>query len=165
MSASHDRAFNKVKNQIGCCGIWCGSCAAGNGVLGELARRYRDMTEAYGLKEWAPDDFDFDEFSKGLSSIGKMPLCPGCLQGGGRPECGIRKCTGDAGIDDCSECPRPGRCGCTDELAKMRSGAAAAGIFVKSEQADGNELIEAWSLELRRRWPEFILFIQNKNET
>jgi len=52
--ASSDRAYQKVKQQIGYCGIWCGSCVVGNGALCELTRCYREMTEPYDLGEWAP---------------------------------------------------------------------------------------------------------------
>lgn len=32
---STTKHFDSVKDQIGRCGIWCGSCVAGNGVLQE----------------------------------------------------------------------------------------------------------------------------------
>ena len=70
-------AFENVKNQIGFCGIWCGSCVAGNGVLKELTRRYEQIIKMYGVDEWAPKDFDFGESTKGLASIQAMPLCLG----------------------------------------------------------------------------------------
>ncbi len=35
-------AFDRVKAQIGACGIWCGSCAVGNGSLRELSRRFEE---------------------------------------------------------------------------------------------------------------------------
>lgn len=77
------KAFENAKNQIGSCGIWCGSCVAGNGVLQELTKRYNRVITDYGLEQWAPKDFDFSEFKKGLDSIQTMPLCPGCQKGGG----------------------------------------------------------------------------------
>ncbi len=61
MSSSNGSGFENVKNQIGYCGIWCGSCVAGNGTLAELAGRMKTTTEAYGLKQWAPKDFDYDK--------------------------------------------------------------------------------------------------------
>jgi len=67
--------FENVKNPIGFCGIWCGSCAVGHGVLRELTRRYGEIIKMYGLEEWAPKDFDFGEFKKGLASIQAVPLC------------------------------------------------------------------------------------------
>ncbi|MCK4594053.1 hypothetical protein KAU45_06085 [bacterium] len=53
-----ENPFDNVKDQIGCCGIWCGSCGAGNGALGELSRRYADLVRKYGLPHWGPKDVD-----------------------------------------------------------------------------------------------------------
>ena len=80
-------AFENVKNQIGFCGIWCGSCIVGNGTLRELTKRYEELIERYDLEAWAPKDFDFQEFKNGLTSIQAMPFCRGCLQEDGRPNC------------------------------------------------------------------------------
>ncbi len=63
-----DKRFENVKDQIGFCGIWCGSCVVGNGALRELTKRYEQVIQAYGLQEWGPKDFDFKEFKKALSS-------------------------------------------------------------------------------------------------
>jgi len=61
-----DESFEGVRGQIGYCGIWCGSCVVGNGALRELTRRYEELVRAYGLEGWAPGNFDFGEFKKGL---------------------------------------------------------------------------------------------------
>jgi hypothetical protein len=44
-------ALENVKGQIGACGIWCGSCAVGNGALQELSRRYGELLKGHGLDE------------------------------------------------------------------------------------------------------------------
>lgn len=96
--------FENVKNQIGFCGIWCGSCAAGNGAIVELARRFDKIVKDYQLEKWVPKDFDFKEFMKGLASIQAMPLCPGCQKGGGPPTCRVKVCALKKGVTDCSQC-------------------------------------------------------------
>jgi hypothetical protein len=158
-------SFRNVRGQIGFCGIWCGSCVVGNGTLRELTKRYGEMTEAYGLREWVPRDFDYLEFSKGLSTIRDMPLCPGCLQGGGRDDCEIRACALNRNLDDCSQCPAPDRCEHDEMLQKMRCGARAARLYVKDSDSDGEELIERWTAELTRRWPCCILFTNDQQST
>ena len=162
MSTANTRGLDNVKDQIGCCGIWCGSCVVGNGVLKLLTERYEGMITAYGLKEWAPGDFDYEEFSKGLASIRAVPLCSGCLRGGGRPDCEMRSCASRKKVPDCSECAE--RPGCQHDalLEKMRSGAVAAGLFVKSGSADAGELIDEWTVELKRKWPSITLFMNDK---
>ncbi|UCC73983.1 MAG: DUF3795 domain-containing protein [Gemmatimonadota bacterium] len=159
MGAGILEAFERVKDQIGFCGIWCGSCVVGNGTLRELTRRYEETTKAYGLQEWAPKDFDYAEFSKGLSAISDIPLCPGCLSGGGRDDCEIRACALSKNLDDCSQCPEPEKCEHAEILAKMRSGARAAGLFVKAGDEDREELLDRWSAALKRGWPCCVLFM------
>ncbi|GAG41758.1 unnamed protein product [marine sediment metagenome] len=151
-------AFEIVKDQIGCCGIWCGSCVVGNGALREVTKGYAAMIEAHGLKEWGPRDVDYEELAKGLESIQATPLCPGCLNGGGRDNCEMKACASGKGIDDCSECGEPAGCPHIDVLQKMRSGAVAAGLLVKNESVDKQELIEQWTAQLKSKWPCSVLF-------
>lgn len=150
-------AFNRVKVQIGFCGIWCGSCIVGNGVLRELMMRYDELTRAYGLESWTSGDFDFSEFQKGFVSIQEMQLCEGCHMGGGRDSCGIRECALGR-FEDCIECGMPVDCKNLDVLNKMREGAIEAGLMVKEENISHDELIERWTSELGNRWPSCIIF-------
>ena len=156
------KAFENVKNQIGFCGIWCGSCVVGNGVLRELTKRYEEIIKGYGLEEWAPKDFDFKEFMKGLASIQAMPSCQGCLKGDGKPNCEIRGCASNKTIADCSECNQPTACKNLETLQKMRTGARQANLLVKTENVDRQELIDKWTAELKSEWPLCILFLPGK---
>ena len=156
------KPFENVKNQIGFCGIWCGSCVAGNGALRELTNGYEEIVEKYGLEEWAPKDFDFKEFMKGLASIQAMPLCRGCLKGDGRSNCEMRACASNKNITDCSECDQPTACKNLETLEKMRTGASRAGLYVKTENVDRQELIEKWTAELKSKWPCCILFLRDQ---
>jgi len=40
-------AFERVRDQVGFCGIWCGSCAVGNGSVGERGAELRELLVAY----------------------------------------------------------------------------------------------------------------------
>jgi hypothetical protein len=151
-------AFENVKAQIGVCGIWCGSCVVGNGTLRELTRRFEELTVAYGLREWAPRDFSYEEFSQGLASIQGMDLCPGCLRGGGREGCEIRACATHLGLDDCGRCPEPAACEQATIIETMRSGALKAGLMVSTGEAGRDELLDQWTADLAERWPCRILF-------
>jgi hypothetical protein len=155
-------AFQNVKDQIGYCGIWCGSCVVGNGTLRELTKRYKELINTYDLKDWAPKDFDFDQFYKGLESIQSMPLCAGCLKGGGRDDCEIRTCATEKGLEDCTLCQQFGRCE-IKLLEHMRSGARKAGLSVKNQNDDRTEAVERWMSELKVKWPCCILFINDKS--
>ncbi len=154
-----DKRFENVKDQIGFCGIWCGSCVVGNGALRELTKRYEQVIQAYGLQEWGPKDFDFKEFKKALSSIQSMPLCQGCLKGDGKPNCEIRRCASKKKINDCTECDQPETCKHAEILEKMRAGALRANLLVKTENVDRRKLIKRWTAELQTIWPSSVLFL------
>jgi hypothetical protein len=151
--------FEKVKPQIGYCGIWCGSCVAGNGALRELTGRFAEVVENYGLEAWVPPSFDFKEFSKGLECIEEIPLCHGCRMGDGSPDCPMRRCAIARGVEDCIECGQHEVCVNAERLEKMRTGALGADLIVKEEKGDNDELIAKWTEELKTSWPSCILFI------
>ena len=156
--------FENVKNQIGFCGIWCGSCVVGNGTLKEITKRYEEIVKRYGLEEWAPKDFDFKEFMKGLASIQAIPYCQGCRKGDGRTNCEMRACASNKNINDCSKCNQPTDCKNLETLQKMRTGALQAGLFVKTEDVGRQGLIKKWINELKSKWPSCTLFCYNPRE-
>jgi hypothetical protein len=151
-------SFNNVREQIGYCGIWCGSCVVGNGTLRELTKRYEEIIQGYGLEGWAPSDFDFDEFQKGLTSIQEMPLCPGCLKGGGRDKCEIRLCATEKEINSCNKCDEIAKCKHSKILEVMRTGSLAAGLFVMTKKGEAGPQIAKWTRDLDKTWPSCILF-------
>ena len=155
-------AFENVKNQVGYCGIWCGSCIVGNGTLREVTKKYRELIDTYDLKDWCPKDFDFGQIYKGLESIQKMDLCVGCLHGGGRENCEMKVCAKAKKLDNCTLCPEFEQCDNAEPLKHMRSGALAAGLDVLSKDQNKNEFVEQSSEELRNRWPCCILFMNGR---
>ncbi len=143
------KAFENVKNQIGRCGIWCGSCVVGNGTLKTLAKRCEHIIGGYGVDEWGAKDYDGKEFMKGLTSIQAIPACQGCLKGGGNEVCKIRPCVSDRKLSDCMECSKSKTCENVEALQKVRVGALRVGMFAKTENDRNNqrELIEKWTAE------------------
>jgi hypothetical protein len=160
MSSSDIQAYDKVKHQIGYCGIWCGSCVVGNGALREIARRYRKTVEAYDLGTWAAGGFDYAEFVRGLISIENMPTCPGCRAGGGRDECEIRACARGRDLEDCTKCTDFGECEQSGLMQRMRGGAVKAGLMVRNDARNEDELLREWSATIQDRWPCCVLFAQ-----
>lgn len=152
------QAFGNVRNQIGSCGIWCGSCIVGNGTLRELTRRYKELITVYSVDEWGPKDFDYKELLRGLSSIQGIPLCSGCLKGGGRENCEMRSCAEHKKISGCHTCAELVECKHIELLNHMRSGAIKAGLFVNTEDVDRQQLMKNWNAKLRIHWPCSVLF-------
>ncbi len=151
-------AFENVRNQIGFCGLWCGSCIVGNGALRELTKRYEGLIKGYGVDEWGAKDFNSKEFMKGLASIQTLPICKGCLKGGGNDECKIRPCVSKKKIPDCSECNEHTTCKNLEALQKVRTGALAVGMLLKAGRGGQPELIEKWAAQIKGRFPHCLLF-------
>jgi hypothetical protein len=160
MTTSSRSAFENVKDQIGYCGIWCGSCIIGNGALAELTTRYEKLLAAYGLEEWAPGEFDHEGFSQALDIIRRCGSCPGCRKGGGRDNCEIRTCAVERGSSNCAECDAGAACGPRELLEKMSAGAMAAGLFVKTDAEDPEQAIPRWQHEISQSWPSSLLFME-----
>ena len=98
-----------VKDQVAPCGLKCGECGLGNGTVAENALNLKRDLEQYGVSQWAPlvpggKDVDFVLLGKNLTWIGEMIGCPGCLRGGGNPECPIRLCSKERGMTSCGQC-------------------------------------------------------------
>jgi hypothetical protein len=145
-------ALDNVFDQVGRCGIWCGSCAVGTGALMGIAQRYRDLAESHGLGHWGAEGFDYAAFLKGLDAIAALEVCVGCLKGGGRDDCELRACASSRGLSGCVACDARERCPHGDTLDHMRSGASRAGLFVAERPEDHDLSEDARRRELRKLW-------------
>lgn len=155
------RGFENVKNQIGFCGIWCGSCTSGNGATQKLAEKFEALAKKSQnqLETWAPKSFNFNEFMKGLTAIHSMPLCPGCRKGGGDPNCKIRICALNKGLTDCSLCDQLLTCKNFEELE--RSHPKIKECLMGINENERAALIEKWVNELKTKWHHCILFCES----
>jgi hypothetical protein len=160
-SQSTTIAFERVREQIGYCGIWCGGCVVGNGTLRELTSRYAGLINSFGLPEWGPENVAWKELQGGLASIETMPPCPGCLNGGGRDNCEMKSCARNRKIDECNHCSELSACPHDKILHHMRDGAIKAGIPVKTASVEKDAFLERWEPELRSKWPCCALFTKD----
>lgn len=155
------KAFENVKNQIGYCGLWCGSCIVGNGTLKELTKKYEELINGYGINKWGAEEqgFDGQEFMKALQSIQNIPVCRGCLKGGGATNCKIRPCTSNRKLADCTECEQFVICENREALQKVRTGALAVGMLLKTGKGGQSQLIEKWTVEIKNKFPYCVIEI------
>jgi len=156
------KAFQNVKNQIGYCGLWCGSCIVGNGTLKELTKNYEHLIQGYGINEWGATNFDSKEFIKALISIQALPICIGCLKGGGNDQCKIRPCASSKKISDCTKCNHEKTCINHEALQKVRTGALSVGMILKTSQdinSDRQQLIKKWTAQIKDKFPNCVLNI------
>lgn len=99
----------------GVCGVFCEQCASGNGRIKELAKELRRLT--VGLIDYRPefDEFDFDEFQKGLEWLDESHGCPTCLK---REDywCGVMRCEKAKELGNCLLCDEYPECPHTDYM-------------------------------------------------
>lgn len=105
-----EEAFDRVKDQMGPCGIVCATCDLGNGTVAGTARKLNRYLSSYGVATWAPHvpggtDVKFDDLDEALEWVGTYTMCFGCEKDGGPPDCAIRICSRERGYEACSECP------------------------------------------------------------
>jgi hypothetical protein len=87
----------------------------------------------------------------------------GLLKGGGRDDCELRSCADARALSDCSECGEFGDCSHDVLLKHMRSGAVRAGLFVREPGSERAATLRYWLDELRSRWPQSVLFDDQKD--
>jgi hypothetical protein len=162
MKKMDTKAFENVKPQLSYCGIWCGSCVVGNGTLKDLTKRYDHVIRSHGVEKWGAEQqgFNGQEFVKALTLIQHIPLCPGCLKGGGATNCAIKACASTKTLSDCTECNEFMTCQNQQALHNVRTGAQKAGMMVKTQQdtADQQQLLKQWTAEIPKRFPHCFIF-------
>jgi hypothetical protein len=148
----NSKAYENVKTQVGYCGIWCGSCIVGNGMLKELSKRYEHLIGGYGINKWGAKDFDGKEFMKGLASIQTLPTCQGCRKGGGNEVCKMRPCASEKKLPDYIECDDT-KCKNREALKKVREGALGVGMLAKADDdhSSHQQLIKKWTIEIETK--------------
>lgn len=90
---------------ISYCGVCCSHCGMQVHVP-KMAKELRRFVEAYGYGEWIEHitrDFDFENFTEGLQWFANSN-CPGCLQGGGMPNCEVKNCCIEKRLKNCCFC-------------------------------------------------------------
>jgi len=86
------------------CGLYCELCAERARIPKRAAALQEAMTEE-GWPVWGTDVPGFTEFWRFLESLHANGSCPGCHAGGGPPNCQIRACVQQRGLELCSQCP------------------------------------------------------------
>lgn len=103
----------KPEDLITYCGIYGGTCARWYEYTAfrDLANVFAEWVDAQSYQYWMPvhvKEFDYNEFRKGLDFFSRPDawlVCHKCCKGGeGNPECEIRICCKDKGVEICFEC-------------------------------------------------------------
>jgi hypothetical protein len=97
---------------VGFCGLYCNACGIRQGKIKNAVDNLHNIIAGYGfdkimpeLSQWEPSLKHYSEFEQVMSGLVKLfGDCPGCLQGGGDPNCKVRSCAKQKGYRTCTEC-------------------------------------------------------------
>jgi hypothetical protein len=106
------------KDLAGYCGLYCGACGIYLGRIKQAVENLRKIISAYGfdkfapeLAKWEPAFQHYTEFESVLNGFVKMfGECPGCIKGGGDPNCTVRECCQQKAYTTCAECAEMEAC-------------------------------------------------------
>lgn len=96
---------NKVKLEISYCGVCCSHCGMQKRIP-NMAKELKRFVDAYRYGEWigyVQKEFEFQNFMKGLKWFANL-TCAGCLREGGMPNCEVRICCKEKGVENCYFC-------------------------------------------------------------
>jgi hypothetical protein len=96
---------------------------------------------------------------KSLQAIQNIPVCRGCLKGGGATNCKIRACATNKKLADCTECTEYMKCENREALDNVRTGALKVGMTAKTEKdkASRQQLIKKWTAEISEKFPSCVV--------
>lgn len=113
------------RNWTACCGLCCADCIPSDEELFQLAGALDKKLAGIRFDLYAeyktPQIREFEEYPLFLSVLRRIGQlhCSTCRQGGGNPQCTIRTCVGEKGLNGCWECDRRSGCGLLDRLRRV----------------------------------------------
>jgi len=120
-------AATDLSSLVGYCGLYCNACGIRQQKIKTAVSNLRGIIAAYGfdkimpeLAKWEPSFKHYKEFDQVMNGLVKLfGDCPGCLQGGGDPNCKVRSCAKQKDYRTCAECSEAEIC---EPLAPYRKG-------------------------------------------
>jgi len=117
----------ELSSAVSYCGLYCNACGIRQQKIKTAVNNLRDIIAAYGfdkimpeLAKWEPSFKHYNEFDQVMNGLVKLfGDCPGCVDGGGDPNCKVRSCAKQKGYRTCAECSEAETC---ENLAPYRKG-------------------------------------------
>ena len=106
---------NKLKKEETCliapCGIYCGACDSFLEKSKSHAKELHRILKGFNLADVSSFTMGIEQermidFLNILEQMSQSNKCPGCLNGGGNPECPIKVCAKKLGYLTCAECDK-----------------------------------------------------------
>lgn len=108
---NRDKLRKEETYLIAPCGIYCGACDPFLGKSKDLAKELYRIINGFNIADVAPfvlgvEQGRIADFLKILEQMSQADKCPGCLAGGGNPNCPMKSCTEKQGYLTCAECAK-----------------------------------------------------------
>ncbi len=134
----------------GYCGLYCGACGIYQGRIKQAVENLRSVIKAYGfdkimpeLAKWESSFEHYAEFDNVMNGLVKIfGECPGCVQGGGDPNCAVRNCCKQKAYVTCAECSEMETC------EKLRPYGAPVLEGLRRIKAVG---VDKWAEEIQKK--------------
>jgi len=106
---------NKLKEEETCliapCGIYCGACDSFLEKSKYHAKELHRIIKGFNIADVSTfsmgiEQERMEDFLNILEQMSQADKCPGCLKGGGNPECPIKVCAKNTGYLTCAECDK-----------------------------------------------------------
>jgi len=138
------------KNLVGYCGLYCGACGIYQERIKQAVENLRNVIGVYGfdkimpeLAKWEPAFQHYAEFEGVMNGLVKIfGECPGCIKGGGDPNCAVRECCKQKAYATCAECAEVQTC------AKLQRYGTHALEGIQKIKAVG---VDKWTEEMQRK--------------
>lgn len=138
---------------VGYCGLYCNACGIRQRKIKNAVDNLRGIIAVYGfdkimpeLAKWEPSFKYYSEFDQVMNGLVTMfGDCPGCLQGGGDPNCKVRNCAKQKSYRTCAECSETETC---ESLAPYREGHKGLIPALQSIRQNG---IERYAEEVQKK--------------
>jgi hypothetical protein len=105
------------REQTACCGLYCGDCIPADQSLFDVAATLRQQLDDWQLEKYAEykstrnGTFSaYPVFREVLDAILTLRCPKTCFRGGGDPNCAIRLCAHQKGLEGCWQCENPETC-------------------------------------------------------
>lgn len=149
---------------VGYCGLYCNACGIRQEKIKKAVDNLRSIIAHYGfdkmmpeLANWEPRFKHYSEFNQVMDGLVKMfGDCPGCLQGGGDPNCKVRTCAKEKEYRTCAECDEAETC---ESLAPYREGYKGLTPALESIKQDG---VTRYAEEMQKKVNEGYSYVEEK---
>ena len=149
---------------VGYCGLYCNACGIRQEKIKTAVNNLREIIAAYGfdkimpqLAKWEPSLKHYNEFNQVMNGLVKMfGDCPGCLQGGGDPDCKVRSCAKQMDYRTCAECREAETC---ENLAPYCEGYKGLTPALQSIRQDG---VGEYAEEMQKKVDEGYNYLEER---